>query len=104
MQGYGSSRKRNTVLSTNPLLLKGQALEFVDSIKYLGLTISWDVGLTLHLDLHPQNESSHGLQCPGIDSLVSFPMQITLSRKIGMWEVTELMLNHIIDNCLCILF
>ena len=37
------SRKRYTVLPTNPLLLKGQALEFVDSIKYLDLIISSDL-------------------------------------------------------------
>lgn len=44
------SRKRNTVLPTNPLLLKGQALEFVDSIKYLGLTISSDLSWSRHIE------------------------------------------------------
>ena len=44
------SRKRYTVLPTNPLLLKGQALEFVDSIKYLCLTISSELSWSRHIE------------------------------------------------------
>ena len=42
------SRKQNIVLPTN-LLLKGQALQFVDSIKYLGLTISSELSWSRHI-------------------------------------------------------
>lgn len=43
------SRKLNTVSPANPLLLKGQALDFVDSIKYLGLTITSDLLWSRHI-------------------------------------------------------
>ena len=41
--------RRRCVVGPGPLLLNGEPVEFVDSIKYLGVTITSDLSWTDHI-------------------------------------------------------